>query len=99
MDCPGEGTLHRRVVHRVVAKGHVAHHEVKKVIREVRGFKALGEDRGVRVECPGNPGGEPVQFNACPVSAVQCVWHEAEKMPDTQSRFKHVETACHAELA
>src|SRR6266699_2698826 len=86
------------VVDRVVTKGHIAHNQIKIAVGEWCGFKTLGKDRAIGVEFLGNPGGEAVQFNACPVPALQTFGHEPEKMADAHSRLKDFKTAAHAEL-
>src|SRR5436190_20277457 len=92
MDGAGQTMFHGRVVHAVIAERHVANDGIKIPIGKWCCFKTLRKYGGVRVEFPGNPGGESVKFNACPVSPVQIFRHETQEMPDSHCWLKHFHT-------
>src|SRR6266849_817080 len=100
MDRAGETALHSRsrIVNRIIAKRHIADNRVKIVIGKLRIFKAFFKYCGVGVEFPGNPGGDGVKFNPCPMSPLHSLRHKPEKMPYPHSRFKHFNVFPQAKL-
>src|ERR1700736_1063565 len=98
MNGTGEAVARVWIVNRIIAKRHIADNCIKIIIREGRFFKALREYCGVGVEFPGNPRGERVKFNACPMTALQSIWHKPEEMPYSHSRLKHLNVLTQAEL-
>src|SRR5712692_10258028 len=98
MDRAGQAVARVRVVNGIIAKWHVANNCVKIIVGTLCFFKTLRKYRGVGVEFPGYPGCESVEFNTCPVAALQSLWHTPEEMPNPHRRLKHLCTVPQAEL-
>lgn len=78
------------VMHFVCSERHVAHGEVKEIIRVLGVLEAVHGNVGLLVKLSGDPARQTVQFHAVQVCAGKVFRQKSEKVPDAAGGFQDV---------
>ena len=79
---PGVGYL-------VVAKGHVAHRQIKPVIGKVDTLEPVHCDMRLGIKLLGDPARDGIQFHAVKGSIFHGIRHHAKKIAGAHRRLQH----------
>ena len=76
------------VCHLVIAKRHVAHRQVKGIVRETHPFKAVYRDVGLGIKLPGDPAGDRIQFHAVKGGILHGIRQHTQEIPRAHGRLQ-----------
>src|SRR5258706_5094769 len=75
----------------VISERHVADDRVEVIIRERCFLKSLDEYSGIRIELLGDSGGDGIQFDARPVTALHRFRHDTKEVPYAHGRLQYLD--------
>ena len=78
------------VCHLVIAKGHVAHRQVKGIVRKTHPLKAVHRDVGLGIKLSGDPSGDRIQFHAVECGILHGIRQHTQEIPRAHGRLQQI---------